>query len=363
LVRVFVFFAKLHEMATPSKKEVPMVEIISVEQAIGRILFHDITRIAPGEFKGRAFKKGHHITEDDVSKLKELGKDRVYVLNLSDGFIHENEAAERIARAIAGPNINLSEPNQGKVELTAAGNGLLKIDAALLHQLNNLPDVTIATLHTNRQVDTGKAVAGTRIIPLFTAEENILRLEEICRAHPPLVSIKPFEARRIGVITTGNEIFYGRIADRFGPVIRDKFQSWGSTVFRQVVVPDQVSAIVDAIHAMLAEKAGMIVLTGGMSVDPDDLTPASIRASGAQVISFGAPTYPGAMFMLAEINGVPMVGLPGCAMYHKATIVELIIPRLLAGERITREDIVALGHGGLCASCADCRYPDCGFGT
>jgi hypothetical protein len=339
-----------------------MVEIISVEQAVGRILYHDITRIAPGEFKGRAFKKGHHITPDDVPKLKELGKDRVYVLNLSDGYVHENEAAERIARAIAGPNIAFTEPNQGKVELTTTEKGLLKIDAGLLQRLNELPDITIATLHTNQQVDAGKTVAGTRIIPLFTAEENILRLEDICRDHRPLVTLKPFQSRHIGVITTGNEIFYGRIPDRFGPVIKEKFQALGSTIFRQVMAPDQVSAIVDAIHALLEEKTEMIVLTGGMSVDPDDLTPASIRASGAQVISYGAPTYPGAMFMLAELNGVPILGLPGCAMYHKATIVELIIPRLLAGETVTREDIVALGHGGLCVGCTDCRYPDCGFG-
>jgi hypothetical protein len=339
-----------------------MMEIISVEQAVGRILYHDITRIAPGEFKGRAFKKGHHITPDDVPKLKKLGKDRIYVLNLGDGYIHENEAAERIARAVAGPNITFSEPNQGKVELKATHNGLLKIAVPVLQQLNGLPDVTIATLHTNQQVKTGKTVAGTRIIPLFTAEENVLRLEEICRAQGPVVSLKPFQARRIGVVTTGNEIFYGRIKDGFGPVLEEKFKALGSTVFRQVFVPDQLSAIVDAIHTLLDEGAEMVVLTGGMSVDPDDLTPAGIRASGASVISYGAPTYPGAMFMLANLNGVPLVGLPGCAMYHKATIVELVIPRILAGETITREDIISLGHGGLCVGCKNCHYPDCGFG-
>lgn len=339
-----------------------MVEIISVEQAVGRILFHDITRIAPGEFKGRAFKKGHHIALDDVPKLKELGKDRVYVLNLAAGFIHENEAAERIARAIGGSHVHFSEPNQGKVELTASQTGLLKIDVSLLQRLNELPDVTIATLHTNQQVEVGKAVAGTRIIPLFTAEENILLLEEICQDHPPLVTVKPFHSRRIGVITTGNEIFYGRIPDSFGPVVKDKFRDLGSRVFRQVTVPDQIQAIVAAIYELRDEGAEMIVLTGGMSVDPDDLTPTSIRASGARVISYGAPTYPGAMFMLAELDDVSIVGLPGCAMYHKATIVELVIPRLLAGESVTRADIITLGHGGLCVGCKECRYPDCGFG-
>lgn len=339
-----------------------MVEIIDVEQAVGRVLFHDITRIVPGEFKGRAFKKGHQITSEDVPKLKEVGKDRIYVLNLADGYIHEDDAAKRIASAICGSHLHFDEPNQGKIELISQCNGLLKVDAELLHQLNSLPDVTIATLHGSQQVETGKIVAGTRIIPLFTEEEHLLQLENLCRNRPPLVSVQPFKPLRVGLITTGNEIYYGRIPDRFGPVVKSKFEAWGSEVFCQHLVPDRVPDMVTAINRVLDEGAEMVVLTGGMSVDPDDLTPAGIRASGARVISYGAPTYPGAMFMLAELRGVPMVGLPGCAMYHKATVVELIIPRLLAGETVTRQDIVALGHGGICASCQECRYPDCGFG-
>jgi len=340
-----------------------MVEIIDVEQAVGRVLFHDITRIVPGEFKGRAFKKGHQITSEDIPQLKDIGKNRIYVLNLEDGYIHEDDAAKRIAKAICGPDLRYAEPDQGKVELTAEKSGLLKVDTQLLQQLNALPDVTIATLHTDQTVETGKTVAGTRIIPLFTEEEHLLHLEELCRNHhQPLVSLRPFQSLKIGQITTGNEIFYGRIPDRFGPLVKKKFEAWGSEVFAQHYVPDQVPAMVEAIGKLLDDGAEMIVLTGGMSVDPDDLTPAGIRASGAKVISYGAPTYPGAMFMLAELRGVPMVGLPGCAMYHKATIVELIIPRLLAGETVTRQDIVALGHGGLCASCKACHYPDCGFG-
>ena len=339
-----------------------MVEIIDVEQAVGRVLFHDITRIVPGEFKGRAFKKGHHITSDDVPKLKEIGKDRIYVLNLEEGYVHEDDAARRIASAICGPNLRFDEPNQGKIALISECNGLLKIDMQLLQQLNSLPDVTIATLHGNQQVETGKTVAGTRIIPLFTEEKHLQQLEELCRNQPPLVSVKPFNPLKVGLITTGNEIYYGRIPDRFGPLVKKKFEAWGSEVFCQHFVPDRVPAMVEAINQVLDEGAELVVLTGGMSVDPDDLTPAGIRASGARVISYGAPTYPGAMFMLAELRGVPMVGLPGCAMYHKATIVELVIPRLLAGETVSREDILALGYGGLCASCKECRYPDCGFG-
>jgi len=339
-----------------------MMDIIPVEQAVGEILYHDITRIVPGEFKGLAFKKGHRITPDDVPKLKDLGKDRVYILKLSEGFVHEDEAAERIVRAVCGPNVVWDKPNQGKIEVKSTVNGLLKVDADLLLKLNELPDITIATLHTNQLTAPGGLVAGTRIVPLFTQQENLQRLEDICKNAAPLVSVRPFQNLKVGMITTGSEIYHKRIDDAFGPIVDAKFEAMGSRIFRQIVVPDNVEKTARAIHELHDEGAQMIILTGGMSVDPDDLTPAGIRASGATIISYGAPTYPGAMFMLAHLEGIPVIGLPGCAMYHKATVFELVVPRLLAGETITRADIVALGHGGLCAGCPTCLYPNCGFG-
>jgi molybdenum cofactor synthesis domain-containing protein len=339
-----------------------MMDIIPVERAVGEILYHDITRIVPGEFKGRAFKKGHRITPDDVPKLKQLGKDRVYILKLREDCVHEDDAAERIVRAISGPNVSWDEPNQGKIEIKSTVNGLLKVDVALLQQLNGLPDITIATMHTDQVVTPGGLVAGTRIVPLFTQQENLQRLEEACASAPPVVSVRPFQPLKVGLITTGNEIYHKRIDDRFGPIVNSKFEALGSQVCRQIVVPDNVEKTVQAIHELRDEGAQMIVLTGGMSVDPDDLTPAGIRASGAKVIGYGAPTYPGAMFMLADLEGIPVLGLPGCAMYHKATVFELVVPRLLAGETVTKSDIIALGHGGLCAGCPICHYPNCGFG-
>ncbi|ABA87480.1 molybdopterin-binding domain protein, putative [Syntrophotalea carbinolica DSM 2380] len=339
-----------------------MLEIVPVEEAVGKILSHDITRIVPGELKERAYKKGHMITDEDVPKLKQLGKDHIYILNLAEGLVHENLAAERIARAICGPFLGYGEPNQGKIELTSELNGLLKINIPLLQKLNEIPDVTIATRLTNQPVGVGSTVAGTRIIPLFTQEENLLRLESLCSKHPPLISIKPFQPWRIGLITTGTEVFYGRIPDGFGPIVKSKFEAMGSEVYRQDIVPDEIQVIAAAINEQVSEGAQMVVLTGGMSVDPDDLTPAAIRATGARVITYGAPTYPGAMFMMAELDGTPIIGLPGCTMYHKATIFELVVTRLLAGETVTRSDIVALGHGGICAGCQVCHYPNCGFG-
>ncbi len=339
-----------------------MMKAIPVQEAIGRVLFHDITRIVPGEFKGRAFKKGHVIKEEDVHKLLSLGKDNVYVMDMPNGFVHENDAAMRIARCAVGHGIKLTEPVEGKVQMVASINGLLKINVEAINRINTMEQIVLATLHTNRQVKVDVSVAGTRIIPLFIEEMKISKIEEICAEMNPVIEIRPFNSFKVGLITTGNEIYYGRIEDKFGPIVRTKFESMGSEVIRQIFVPDKVEMTVKAIHDLVDEGAELVLLTGGMSVDPDDRTPAGIRAAGAEVVTYGSPTFPGAMFMLAYLGDTPIVGLPGCAMYHKATIFELIIPRILAGERIKRSDIVTLGHGGFCESCPECRYPNCSFG-
>jgi molybdenum cofactor synthesis domain-containing protein len=339
-----------------------MMKAIPVQQAVGKVLFHDITRIIPGEFKGRAFKKGHVITEEDIRTLLNLGKDNIYVLDLKDGYIHENDAGDRIARAAAGSGIMFTEAVEGKVKMVAATDGLLKVNIEALARINSVDQIVLATLHTNQQIASGIPVAGTRIIPLFTDEGKILSIEKICSEYHPVIEVKPFNLFKIGLVTTGNEIFHGRIEDKFGPIVRSKFADLGSEVIEQIIVPDDISMTVEAIHKLLSDGAEMIVATGGMSVDPDDRTPAGIKAAGGTVVTYGSPTFPGAMFMLAYIGDVPVIGLPGCAMYHRATVFELIVPRILAGERVTRSDIVTLGHGGFCAGCPDCRYPSCSFG-
>jgi hypothetical protein len=339
-----------------------MMKAVPVEEAVGRVLFHDITRIAPGEFKGRAFKKGHMIREEDIPKLLNLGKDNIYVMDLPAGFVHENDAAVRIARGAAGCGIRLTEPVEGKVQMISTVNGLLKINVETLVRINSIEQIVLASLHKDRQVAADLPVAGTRIIPLFIEEAKISEVEGFCGGGKPVVEVKPFRPFRVGLVTTGNEIFYGRIEDKFGPVVRNKFAGFGSEVVRQIFVPDNVQQTADSIRELIDEGAEMVVLTGGMSVDPDDRTPAGIRAAGVDIVTYGSPTFPGAMFMLAYIGGIPVVGLPGCVMYHKATVFELIIPRILAGEKIARSDIVTLGHGGFCQSCTECRYPDCSFG-
>jgi hypothetical protein len=339
-----------------------MMKEIPVQQAVGEVLFHDITRIVPGEFAGRAFKKGHVIAQDDVAKLLNLGKDNIYVLNLEPGFVHENDAALRIAKAATGEGLELLEPVEGKVTLRTTTGGLLKVKTDALDRINAIDQVLLATLHGNQQVVSGKNVAGTRIIPLFTEEEKIRQVEQICRECFPVIEVKPFRSLKVGLVTTGNEVYHGRIEDKFGPVVKEKFAGLGSSVVRQILVSDSIPMTVNAIHELIAEGVDMVVTTGGMSVDPDDRTPASIRAAGGVEVTYGSPTFPGAMFMLSYIGEIPVIGLPGCAMYHKATVFDLIVPRLLAGDTVTRAEIARMGHGGFCLSCKECRYPDCGFG-
>ncbi|MGA7826642.1 MAG: molybdopterin-binding protein [Geobacteraceae bacterium] len=340
-----------------------MMKEIPVRDAVGHVLIHDITRIVPGESADRAFKKGHIIQENDIPTLLDLGKDNIYVLDLEEGYVHENEAARRIARAVSGNGIRMSEPSEGKVTMKAISRGLLKVNIDALYRINEIDEMALATLHGNRCVEVEAKVAGTRIIPLFTEEERILKVEKIARENYPVLEIKPFRSIRVGLITTGNEVYHGRIEDKFGPVVIDKFENLGSSVMKQILVLDNIPMTVAAIHELINEGAEMVVATGGMSVDPDDRTPASIRAAGANVVTYGSPTFPGAMFMLGYIGEVPVIGIPGCAMYKKTTVFDLIVPRILAGDKVTRQDLIKLGHGGLCSACPECHHPNCAFGT
>ncbi|MBU1002943.1 MAG: molybdopterin-binding protein [Proteobacteria bacterium] len=338
------------------------MKTMHVENAVGTILCHDITRIIPGEAKGPAFRRGHVVTKADIPALLDIGKEHLYVFSPDDGYVHEDDAAYRIAKAAIGPGIELSTPVEGKITLRATTDGLLDINTDTLFKLNSVKDVIFGTIHTNQLVKTGRAMAGTRVIPLVVPEEIVAEAEAILRENSPLIQVRPLKPCRVGIVTTGSEVFSGRIKDKFGPVVRNKFKEYGSTTIGQKLVSDEPTMTVKAIQDFLEEGADFIVVTGGMSVDPDDQTPASIRMTGAEVVTYGAPTFPGAMFMLAKIDGVPIVGLPGCVMYYRASIFDLIIPRILAGKDVTREDIINLGHGGFCEGCDDCRYPVCGFG-
>ena len=334
---------------------------VNVQDAGGTVLAHDLTQIIPGEYKGPKFRKGHEITEDDIPVLLSMGKKHLFVLEKDDTDVHENEAAYRIASKAAGENISLSEPSEGKIELRAEVDGLLRIDRERLYKLVAQDEIMFATIHDNVVVRKGQKLAGTRIIPLFVAEAVMQKAEEIL-ADGPLVSIAPLKNMKVGIVTTGSEVYSGLIEDAFGPVLVKKFGALGSTVVKQLFADDDEDMIADCIRQLIDEGMDIIGITGGMSVDPDDRTPSGIRKAGGEVISYGAPVLPGAMFMLSYIGDVPVVGLPGCVMYSRTSIFDLIVPRLLAGERVSKADINRLAVGGLCLNCETCTYPVCGFG-
>lgn len=334
---------------------------VKVSEAIGKVLVHDLTQIIPGEFKGSRFKKGHIIKEEDVEILLSMGKKHIFVVDKEDTDIHEDEAAMRIAKAASGNGIRLVAPGEGKVELIAEIDGLLKINTTMLNQLIDQDEIMFASIHENQLVKVGKKVAGTRIIPLYVKENILLKAEQLLQ-EKPLIEVLPLKAGRIGLVTTGSEVYSGRIKDSFGPVLEKKFTALGSKVVKQLFADDDEDMIVECIRQLQADKVDIICVTGGMSVDPDDRTPAGIRAAGGDIVLYGAPVLPGAMFMLAYIGDTPVVGLPGCVMYSRVSIFDLVMPRILAGEKLTRADIKKYAHGGLCQNCKDCIYPNCEFG-
>lgn len=334
---------------------------VTVEQAVGTVLAHDLTQIIPGEYKGPKFKKGHIITEEDIPLLLSMGKRHLFVLEKDDNDVHENEAAYRIASKAAGDGIELTDPSEGKIELKATYDGLLKIDRDRLYELVSQDEIMFATIHENIVVRKGEKLAGTRIIPLFIAEELLQQAESILE-DGPVIKIVPLREMKVGVVTTGSEVYNGIIEDKFGPVLVRKFDELGSKVEKQVFADDDDEMIAGCIRQLIDEGMDIIGVTGGMSVDPDDMTPSGIRKAGGEVVSYGAPVLPGAMFMLSYVGDVPVVGLPGCVMYSRTSIFDLIVPRLLAGEKITKKDIVKLAHGGLCLNCKVCTFPVCGFG-
>lgn len=334
---------------------------IPVAEAVGTILCHDITQILPGEFKGRRFKKGHIVTEEDIPVLLFLGKDHLYVWENEDGMVHENDAAMFLKDIAMGGGLTFGEIKEGKISLGAEYDGLLKINVPLLKKINMLGEISFATLMNNTPVKKGQNVAAARVIPLVIDEKKLYEAKEVLNGEK-LVSVLPFTPKRAAVITTGNEVFYHRIEDKFGPVMQRKMEAYGCEVLGQTYVPDDKEAIKAAICRWLDDGAEMIFCTGGMSVDPDDLTPAAIKEVGARLVTYGTPVLPGAMFLMAYCGDVPVMGLPGCVMHAKTTVFDMALPRILAGEQITMEEIAELGHGGLCMQCDVCHYPVCHFG-
>ncbi len=351
-------------MVSGSNQEEEMKQIKTVD-AVGHILCHDITQIIKGVTKDVVFKKGHIVREEDVPVLLSVGKENLYVWENQEGMLHENDAAEILYGICKNEYMRPSPVKEGKIEVIADADGLFKLDNERLYRVNSLGEMMIATRHGNTMVKKGDKLAGTRIIPLIIEEEKMKRAQEI-GAGKPLMEILPFKHKRVGIVTTGSEVFHGRIKDTFGPVIIDKFSEFDTEIMGQTIVDDNKEGITAAVLAYIEQGADIVVCTGGMSVDPDDCTPGAVKATGAEIITYGAPVLPGAMLLVAyyDYNGkkVPILGLPGCVMYAKRTIFDLILPRIMADENLEKSDIDRLGQGGLCLNCEICTYPNCGFG-
>lgn len=339
-----------------------MLKKVKLDEAIGMVLGHDVTKVVPGTFKGPGFRRGHIIKKEDIPELLSIGKEHVYVMELGEGEVHEEEAALRIAKAICSSGVEPSEPREGRVTLKAKIPGLLKINTCLLKEINCLGEIIVATLHTNTVCHAGMEVAATKIIPLFTTEAKVSEVEQICQRAGKVVAVTPIGKKKVGVVITGNEVFKGRIEDKFGEVIKRKTGALGSVINHQIIVPDDVNLIAQAIAEMRIKGSEVIVVCGGLSVDPDDVTLEGVKKSGADIVSYGAPVTPGIMFLYAVWGDIPILGAPACVIYNPATIFDLILPRVLAGEKICREEIVELGYGGLCLNCEKCSFPVCPFG-
>ena len=338
------------------------MKLIKTTDAVGHVLCHDMTQIIPGVTKDARFRKGHIVTEADIPVLLSMGKENLYVWELVPGMVHENDAAERLADLCQNDHMTRTEPKEGKIELRADCDGVFLVDSERLRAVNAQDEIIIATRHGNTAVHKGDKLAGTRVIPLVIEDEKLVIAETVAGAQP-LLRLVPYTVRTAAIITTGSEIAKGLIEDKFTPVVVQKLENFGIEVVFHMLVEDDREKEIAAISAARASGAELILCTGGMSVDPDDRTPAAIRDSGARIVRYGAPVLPGAMLLVGYFeDGTPVLGLPGCVMYAKATVFDLLLPRIAAGVPITREDIGAMGEGGLCLGCTDCRYPVCPFG-
>lgn len=333
---------------------------INVQDAIGMELCHDITEMNDG-FKGVAFKRGHIIREEDIDHMLRIGKQHIFVWEENAGEIHEDDCARRMAAMAPVEGAHYTEPAEGKVLLFADQRGMFRVNTQLLKKIDSIGDITICTLPDHYPVEVGARLASMRIVPLVTKEEQIIEAERLC-AKEPLLRLLPYQHKKIGVIITGSEVYHGRIKDKFEPVVRAKMKQYPSEIVGITICDDDLDMIVNAAKQHLENSADFLIFTGGMSVDPDDLTPTAVRQLGAEIITHGVPSQPGNMTLVAYLGDVPILGVPGAAIKLPTTIFDVLLPQIFAGEKVTREELINLADGGLCQMCKACHWPNCTFG-
>ncbi|MDF2877403.1 MAG: molybdopterin binding protein [Clostridia bacterium] len=342
---------------------------VKVEEAIGTVLAHDLTQVIPEEFKGVRYKKGYIIQEKDIDILKSMGKYHLNIIHLNEDELHEDEAAARLAGACIGEGLYLTEPTEAKVQIKASQRGLLKINTEVLMEINEIEGIILSTCHTNTVVQKDQLVAGTKVIPLIIKKDKLEKVEHLCQNEKAVIEVIPLKALQVGILVTGSEVYYKIIEDKFGAVLRDKAKALGGEIVDTLYAPDDQEVIKQRILQLIDQGAELIMVSGGMAVDADDLTPTAIREIADQVVTYGSPVLPGAMFMLAYAHkkgekkaNVPILGVPACGMYRKITVLDLVLPRLFAEEEVTKRDMLAMAHGGFCYGCSECRYPICPMG-
>ena len=325
-------------------------------------LCHDITAMFDG-FKGALFKRGHVIQEEDIPRFLDIGKQSVFIWEPDAGEIHEEDCALRMAAMAPVEAAHYEGPSEGKVILRADAPGMLRVDTALLKEINAIGDITISTLPDHYPVQAGARLASMRIVPLVTQESQIVRAEELCKDRP-LLRLLPYQTKKAGIIITGSEVYHGRIKDKFEAVARRKLGAYPCEILGVTVCDDDLSMLTEAARRFVDAGADLLVFSGGMSVDPDDLTPSAIRALGADVVTHGVPSQPGNMTLVAYLGDVAVLGVPGAAISMPTTIFDVLLPQIFAGVRFTKEELLNLADGGLCQVCgaAACHFPNCSFG-
>jgi hypothetical protein len=332
---------------------------VKVEDAVGLTLAHDITEIIPGKKKDAAFRRGQVIEAGDVERLLDLGKGYVYTFQGKQRGVHEDGAGTRMAEALAGEHMTLAAPKEGKVSIHSTVHGLFYVNDRNLYAMNRVNDVLLSTVPNRHPVGPGDMVAATRIIPLYISETTLRKAEKIAREG--VIAIRPFRSMKVGLVITGNEVFSGRVKDG-SAAVEGKLAGYGLTLVGKTVAPDRIEAIRDAILDLIAAGAEVVITTAGLSVDPDDVTKEGIEATGAKVLFYGTPVFPGAMFLVARLKGRFVLGAPACVYYNRYTALDVVLPRILAGETMRKRDVVKLSYGGLCLQCKTCHYPLCFFG-
>ncbi|NLX84467.1 MAG: molybdopterin-binding protein [Synergistaceae bacterium] len=343
-----------------------IITTISLDEAIGKPLAHDLTQIdAANHKKSARFKKGQIITEDDIPTLKDMGRENLSIMEMSPGEVHEDDAAIELAEVLCGENLRVTPPEEGRCNLVATSSGILWYLAETVNRVNQDPDWVLSALAPHRPVLKGQTVAGFRIRPLVMEDYRVERAVAAVRGTGPF-SILPFKNLKVGLITTGKEIVDKRVQDAFRPKLDEKLSRLSGCVIGQTFCTDSLEEIAEAINKFLDEGAKVIICTGGMSVDADDRTPGAIRSVCRKISFQGSPSLPGAMLMLgyakSPVDGedVAVIGAPACVAFDERTALDKLLPFVFAG--IEPGDLVRRwGVGGMCEHCPVCHYPSCSF--